>query len=84
MAWEAGYIEYEGLEGKITTGCMNTLEQKSKYCTLHKPRACDPTTSHCSEETPPEPQVSGGGIVQRVLDKKATRKVTYYKVVAIS
>ena len=37
MAWEAGYIEYEGLEGKIKTGCINTPEQKSQYCTLHKP-----------------------------------------------
>lgn len=81
MAREAGYIEYEGLEGKIKTGCMNTPEQKSQYCTLHKPRACDPTTRHCSEETPPEPLARDRGIVQLILEKKATRTATYYKVV---
>ena len=81
MAWEAGYIEYDGLEGKIKTGCMNTPEQKSQYCTLHKPRACDPTTRQCSEERPPEPLARDRGIVQLILEKKATRNATYYKVV---
>ena len=81
MAREAGYIEYEGVEGKIKTGCMNTPEQKSQYCTLHKPRACDPITRHCSEETPPEPLARDQGNVQLILEKKVTRTVTYYKVV---
>ena len=81
MAREAGYIEYEGVEEKIKTGCMNTPEQKSQYCTLHKPRACDPITRHCSEETPPEPLARDQGNVQLILEKKVTRTVTYYKVV---
>ena len=71
MAQEAGYIEYEGLQGKIKTGCVNTPEQKSQYCTLDKPRACDPTTRHCSEETPPEPLGHDQGIVQLILEKKS-------------
>ena len=80
VAREAGYIEYDGLEGQIRTGCMNTPEQKSQYCSLHKPRACDPNTSHHSEETVPEPQASSGGVIQLLLEKKTTRSATYYKV----
>lgn len=83
MAREAGYIEYEGLEGKIKTGCMNTPEQKSRYCTQHKPRACDPGMKCCDDETVAEPHASGGGIVQVVLEKKTTRTATYYKVVVV-
>ena len=70
MARETGYIEYDGLEGQIRTGCMNTPEQKSEYCSLHKPRACDPNISHHSEETVPEPQASSGGVIQLLLEKK--------------
>ena len=61
------------------TGCPSC--QKSQYCTLHKPWACDPTTRHCNEETPPEPLARDRGIVQLILEKKATRTATYCEVV---
>lgn len=31
----AGYAEYEGLPGRITTGCTNTPQLKSRYCVVH-------------------------------------------------
>ena len=33
-AREAGYIEYEGLLGRVETGCMNTPAFKSRYVKL--------------------------------------------------
>lgn len=40
-ARDAGYIEYQGLPGKIKTGCMLTPEYKSEYCRKHTIRACN-------------------------------------------
>ena len=37
-AVDAGYIEYAGLPGSVKTGCTETPERKSKFCSLHKPR----------------------------------------------
>ena len=37
-ASEAGYVQYDGLPGKIKTGCTNTPCQKSRFCLVHKPR----------------------------------------------
>ena len=31
---EAGYVEYDGLPGRIKTGCMNTPGYKSRYVIL--------------------------------------------------
>jgi len=40
-ASEAGYVQYDGLQGKIKTGCTNTPSQKSRFCLIHKPRTLD-------------------------------------------
>ena len=37
-ATDTGYIEYAGLPGHIKSGCTNTPEQTSRFCSLHKPR----------------------------------------------
>ena len=34
---KAGYMQYEGLPGKLCTGCPNTPAKQSLYCNLHKP-----------------------------------------------
>ena len=34
---KAGYVKYEGLPGKLCTGCPNTPAKQSPYCNLHKP-----------------------------------------------
>ena len=65
---EAGYIQYDGLPGRVKTGCTNTPEQKHRFCTLHKPRVLN-SHSH-----------SKGTVIESVLEKKTTRSVTYYKV----
>ena len=31
-ARDAGYMEYEGLDGVVKTGCMNTPKIGSRYC----------------------------------------------------
>jgi len=38
-ASDAGYIEYDGLPGRVRTECTNTPEQRDRFCSLHKPRA---------------------------------------------
>ena len=37
MATEAGYAEFEGLPGRVRTGCPNTPKLKSRFCDLHTP-----------------------------------------------
>ena len=39
-AKDAGFIEFEGLEGLIKTGCVATPKYKSQYCDEHKNQAC--------------------------------------------
>ena len=40
MAKEAGFVTFQGLPGKIKTGCLMTPDYKSRYCFLHKARVC--------------------------------------------
>ena len=65
---EAGYVEYAGLPGKVKTGCMNTPEQQSLFCPLHKPRHMK-TTEGCRH-----------GVIVSILKKKETRNSTFYEV----
>ena len=39
MARDAGFIEFDGLEGRLKTGCQATPAHKSRYCTRHSPKA---------------------------------------------
>ena len=43
-AKSAGYIEFPGLSGSITTGCQASPAYKSRYCEQHKVVACDTKT----------------------------------------
>ncbi len=45
FAKEAGYAEYKGLPCKIRTGCPNTPDLKSRFCSKHKPTAVTPRHS---------------------------------------
>ena len=40
MAKDAGYIEFDGLPGKIKTGCHASPQYKGRYCICHTPNAC--------------------------------------------
>ena len=67
-ASEAGYLQYDGLPGRVKTGCTNTPEQRSRFYHLHKPRALT------------SPSSSANTVIESVLEKKLTRSITYYKV----
>ena len=74
LAKEAGYVTYQGLPGKVKTGCPLTPELTSRYCSLHKPRVCtkpvDESTMTGNEED----------IAEMILEERVTRSETYYKV----
>ena len=83
MARDAGYIEYVGLPGAIKTGCMNTPQKGSRHCSLHTVRACIQHSSNsASDDEAPDnlETITGNQLVEILLDKKVTRKCTYYKV----
>jgi len=72
-ATTAGYTTYNGLQGKVQTGCPNTPAYRSPYCTVHKPvvsvqKGADAGTN---KEKP----------VGLVIAKKETRNSTFYQVI---
>lgn len=48
-AKDAGYIQFEGLQGSIKTGCSASPDYKSRYCFNHKNHACN--LLYCPEQT---------------------------------
>ena len=50
FAKPAGYIEFDGLSGSITTGCQASPAYKSRYCDQHKVMACDTQTFDAAGE----------------------------------
>ena len=50
-AEHAGFVEYAGLPGRVKTGCMNTPEQRSKFCPQHKPRQAENSSSGGDQDT---------------------------------
>ena len=94
-AKSAGYIEFPGLSGSITTGCQASPAYKSRYCEQHKVVACDtktfePATSADNDklDAPIGPiqrsarkfKQEGENIISMIVAKKQTRNCTYYKV----
>ena len=95
FAKSAGYIEFDGLSGSITTGCQASPAYKSRYCDQHRVLACDTQTfDQAGDEdvqdldAPVGPilratrknQQHGENIVKMIIAKKQTRQCTYYKV----
>ena len=80
---KAGYVQYEGLPGRLCTGCPNTPAYKSPYCNLHKPLISLPQhansmnsdydgnslTFHYTEKKP----------VGLIIGKRATHNTTLYQ-----
>ena len=64
-AIDAGFVEYPGLPGRVKTGCMETPEQQSKYCTDHKPRLLLGSDDRAD-----------GRVSEMILAKKETRQCT--------
>ena len=78
MAKDASFIEFEGLPGRIVSGCNRIPVYKSRYCNDHKERACCVTLKEPTEGIPPSQ--AENAVVEMVLGKKVTRTCTYYKV----
>ena len=77
-ATEAGYLEYDGLEGKIKTGCPMTPLQTSRYCYHHATRASKPEVQDKIQSTV---TIGEEGIVKVIMSKKETRGAVYYQVI---
>ena len=71
-ATEAGYIEYAGLPGSIKSGCTNTPDQVSRFCSLHKPRVLMPKGHHSNDHS--------NKVIELMLEKKSTRSQNLYEV----
>ncbi len=71
-AEHAGYVEYAGLPRRVKTGCMDTPEQRSKYCSQHRSRQAE-----CSDGDQHHPQDI---VVETILSKKTTRTNTFFQV----
>ena len=95
-AKDAGFIEFEGLDGLIKTGCSASPDFKSRYCAKHKHQACDFLSSEQvgvdnELDVPLGPtlrsstrQVEPGELVaERILAKKSTRRQDYYQVMRV-
>lgn len=68
-AVDAGFVEYPGLAGKVQTGCMETPEQQSIYCSDHKP--CRLLSSDDRAD---------GRVIEMILAKKETQQTVHYQV----
>lgn len=91
-AKDAGFIQFDGLDGSIKTGCTATPTFKSRYCTRHMNQACTKllTSEEPDEELGAEtgPMLRshqskhdpGESVAEMILAKKETRKQTYYQV----
>lgn len=71
-ATAGGFMEYEGLPGYVTTGCQRTPAFKSRFCSMHNPRACTLTSLEGDSDDAEK------AVVAMILEKKVTRKNTYY------
>ena len=80
FAKEAGNAEYKGLPGKIRTGCPNTPDLKSRFCSKHRPTTVTP---QCSQPTKLQDEASQGQSKEQqeiIIDKETTRQSTIYEV----
>jgi hypothetical protein len=78
-ATDAGYTTFDGLPGKVKTGCINSPDHKSWYCTLHSPNisvSC-PFSDDGDELFE---MTNHEGPIAMILSKRTTRQNTFYKV----
>ena len=77
-ATSAGYMEYDGLPGRIRTGCPRTPDFKSRYCMQHKPVAVTVQSENGTSEG--EPGSSTSDEVALIVGKRTTRNSALYEV----
>lgn len=75
LATHAGYAEYKGLPGMVRTGCPNTPDYMSRFCSLHKP--CNPVQTG-------EPTNSSSAVQEKqpvlIIGNRTTRQGKMYEV----
>ena len=82
-ARDAGYVEYEGLEGVVKTGCMNTPKLQSRFCELHAENVAVPQRLDSDSEagiTQDTSQDAEEGVVAMIMAKRSTRSGVSYQV----
>lgn len=80
-ARDAGYVEYEGLQGAVKTGCMNTPELNSRFCAQHTENVAVPQHFDPDSDSPESMlQSAKESVVAMILGKRSTRHGTYYQV----
>lgn len=79
-AQEAGYAEFDGLPGKVKTGCPNTPQLKSRYCPSHTPTAFTPHSEDQPTSASSQPKPIEEHQIAYIVGKKTTRKSTFYQV----
>ena len=77
LAQRAGYTKYDGLPGKVCTGCPNTPAYMSPYCEIHKPTVAIPQVENAEGGTT---CTSNEDQVGLVIGKRVTRNTTMYQV----
>lgn len=86
-AKEAGYAEFDGLPGKIKTGCTNTPQLKSRYCPPHTPTVVKlqkvDMDEHASSSTKKEAPSNQEDQIAYIVGKKTTRQNTFYEVCSL-
>ena len=82
FASSAGYVEYKGLPGRIQTGCPNTPDFKSSYCSLHKPVTIQHSSASCSTSGIENQSTSPGrnNKIGLIIGKCDTRQGSLYEV----
>lgn len=79
---KASYVQYEGLPGKLRTGCPNTPTYKSPYCHLHKPLISLPHGDFENKSNDEDSSPSGSTRsepVSLIIGKRVTRNTTLYQ-----
>lgn len=74
LAKEVGFITFQGLPGKVNTGCSLTPELRLHYCYLYKPRVCIKPLDEAGMTSNEE------DIAEMILEERVTRSATFYKV----
>ncbi len=73
LATHAGFAQYEGLPGMVRTGCPNTPDYMSRFCSLHKP--INPASSSVNAKAQDVKQ----GLI---IGNRTTRQGKTYEVIA--
>ena len=78
----AGYVEYKGLPGRVQSGCPNTPDYKSHYCSLHKLVVAIPQKIPADQDTSAAiPSTSANeDQVGLIISERVTRSSTLYEV----